>query len=79
MIKASGVTGDGRPLLILGLSGENVTRLVADEPIFITPEQMAEMALPPMALAIVYGRTEEAIKAQLEEYFGARNPDGSKR
>lgn len=32
MIKLSGKTGLGEPLLLLGLSGENVTRLVAGEP-----------------------------------------------
>lgn len=35
MIKATGRTGDGRPFVLLGLSGENVTRLMADEPITV--------------------------------------------
>jgi hypothetical protein len=35
VIKAAGKTGLGLPLLLLGLSGENVTRLTAGEPIRI--------------------------------------------
>ena len=45
MIKAVSRTGLGEPLLFLGLSGENVTRLVAGEPILITSAQMAELGL----------------------------------
>lgn len=62
MIKALGRTGDGRPLLILGLSGENVTRLMADEPISFDLEAMG---LPACQLVIVGGRTEQAIMDQL--------------
>lgn len=62
MIKALGITGEGTPLVILGLSGENVTRLVASEPILIN---LAELGLPPLQLSIVYGKTEEDIVAKL--------------
>jgi hypothetical protein len=65
MIKAVGRTGLGRPLLILGLSGENVTRLMADEPISF---DLAELGLPPMRVVIVGGRTEDAITEQLAEH-----------
>lgn len=62
MIKASGRTGDGRPLVILGLSGESMTRLMADEPIVL---DLAELGLPPTVITIVGGRTEDAITDRL--------------
>jgi hypothetical protein len=61
MIKAAGKTGDGKPLLFLGLSGENVTRLAAGEPIHIPARHVAELGLPEMEIIINYGRTEQAI------------------
>ena len=64
MIKALGRTGDGRPLLILGLSGESVTRLMADEPIAF---DLAVMGLPACQLGIVGGRSEYAIMDQLRD------------
>lgn len=68
MIKAASRTALGEPLLFLGLSGENVTRLTAGEPIRITSAQLAEMGLPPMLVVIHYGRTEAAILAELKEH-----------
>ena len=68
MIKASSKTALGEPMLFLGLSGENVTRLAAGEPIMIRSAQLAELGLPPMVIAIHYGRTEDDIKAELEEH-----------
>ncbi len=64
MIKAAGLTNDGRPLLVLGLSGENVTRLMADEPISI---DLSELGLPPMQVIILGGRDEFTITAQLQK------------
>lgn len=61
MIKASGATGLGQPLLFLGISGENVTRLVAGEPIRVRAEDLVKMGLPPMMVVIHYGKTEQAI------------------
>lgn len=63
MIKAVGRTGAGQPLLVLGLSGENMTRLMADEPILI---RMGDVGLPDCVVAIVGGRTEDAIAEALE-------------
>ena len=68
MIKARGRTALGEPLLFLGLSGENVTRLAAGEPILISSAQLAELGLPPMVIAIHYGRTEEDILADVKEH-----------
>lgn len=70
MIKASGRTGLGVPLLILGLSGENVTRLAAGEPIRVSAQQMTGMGLPQVEIVIHYGRTEQAVLDDLREQFG---------
>jgi hypothetical protein len=66
MIKAVGKTGLGLPLLLLGLSGENVTRLAAGEPIHIGPAQMTQLGLPAMEIIIHYGRTEQDIVAEIK-------------
>jgi hypothetical protein len=55
------------PVVLLGLSGENVTRLMADEPILVN---LAELRLPPLRVALVGGRTEADIVAQLERHYG---------
>ena len=68
MIKAAGTTGLGAPLLLLGLSGENVTRLTAGEPIRITVPQMQQLGLPPMEIVIHYGRTEQDIVDELKAH-----------
>lgn len=67
MIKAAGRTGDGTPLLLLGVSGENVTRLAAGEPILIRSDEMKLLGMPAMQLIICYGRTEAAIMEELEK------------
>ena len=65
MIKAAGKTRNGNPLLLLGISGENVTRLAAGEPIHIPAADIAALGLPAVEIAIIYGRTEDAIAAEL--------------
>lgn len=67
MIKALLREPAGQAVVVLGLSGENMTRLMANEPIVI---QVAELGLPPMKILLMGGRTEEAIAAQLAEKFG---------
>jgi hypothetical protein len=64
--KATGKTTEGLPALILGLSGENMARLMADEPIVIETEKLG---LPPMRIWIIGGRTESAILADLRKHF----------
>jgi hypothetical protein len=61
MIKAAGRTGLGVPLLLLGLSGENVTRLAAGEPVRVPVSDMRQLGLPAMEVVIHYGRTEQDI------------------
>lgn len=64
MIKAVATLG-GQPALIVGLSGENVTRLMAGEPI---PVLTAPLGLPPMQVVIMGGRTEGAIAKELTQH-----------
>lgn len=68
MIKAAGKTGLGQPLLFLGLSGENVTRLTTGEPIRIRSADITALGFPPMEVVIHYGRTEQDIVDELREH-----------
>jgi hypothetical protein len=70
VIKAAGRSAIGQPVLFLGLSGENVTRLAAGEPIRITPQQMAELGLPQMEVVIHYGRTEQGHRGRAARLWG---------
>lgn len=67
MIKAALETESGTPLLFLGLSWENVTRLFDGKPILVRAEAMRELGLPDLMVALHYGHTEEAILAELKE------------
>lgn len=67
MIKALLRERGGQAIVVLGLTGENMTRLMANEPIVV---QVAELGLKPMKILLMGGRTEEAIAAQLTEQFG---------
>lgn len=67
MIKGAGKTALGLPVLFLGLSGENVTRLAAGEPIHVSVADMARMGLPAMEVVLGYGRTEDDITASLRQ------------
>jgi hypothetical protein len=70
VIKAVGRSSDGTTVLLLGISGENVTRLVAGEPIHIDAEDMKEMGLPPMHIGLMYGRTEQDIANEIKTVAG---------
>lgn len=72
MIKAKLATPDGAPILILGLSDANIKRLQQNEPILI---HLGELGITPdIPLAIIAGRTEESIQAQLAEFFEMPKP-----
>lgn len=66
MIKATFDSKTGHTLL-LGLSRENITRLMADQPIRILPD--ADLGLP-ITLVIMGGETEQEIYDQLSPLFG---------
>lgn len=67
MIKAVLREPAGTAVVVLGLSGENMARLMANEPIIV---QCAELGLPLMKILLMGGRTEEEIAAQLTAKFG---------
>lgn len=69
MIKATAAVG-GDPVLILGLSGENMARLMAGEPIVVDPRELGLDRLP-ARVVLVGGRTEDTIKNDLEKRFSA--------
>ena len=62
VIKALGRTGDGRPLLVLGLDVDNITRMMANEPVTF---DLAELGLPACQVMLVAGRTEAVIVSKL--------------
>lgn len=57
----------GEQIAVLGLSGENVTRLMAGEPITL---DLGDLGLPPQRLVILGGRTEADIERELRSRFG---------
>jgi hypothetical protein len=63
VIKARVNTNNG-PMVLLGLSGENITRLVAGEPNHV---DLAVLGLPATQIAITYGKTERHIAAEWEQ------------
>jgi len=65
MIKGAMKTVFGQPVLFLGLTGENVTRLAAGEPIRVSTAQMRELGLPEVEVVLHYGRTEQDILDEL--------------
>lgn len=68
MIKALGKNGDGRALVMLGLSGENMTRLMAGEPIAIDMQaEFTGTEVPALHIVLVGGRDENTILTNLRE------------
>jgi len=61
MIKARGTTGDGRPLMVIGLSRENCERLLDNKPISF---DAAELGLK-LSVIILGGEDEEEIAEDL--------------
>jgi hypothetical protein len=67
VIKFTAKSKDGRPLLALGITDENVTRLRAGLPAYVSPVDLQQMGLPPMHLMIVHGADERAIIHDLRQ------------
>jgi hypothetical protein len=61
MICASAVSGDGRPLVLLGLTPENLRRLRGGEPILVDLRELGVDA----RVSITFGQTERALVASL--------------
>lgn len=66
MIKATGVDGEGKKIVIFGLSFENIERLKAGDPISI---DLAEMGMEGRAY-IFAGPDEAVMQAWLTPAFG---------
>lgn len=62
MVKAKTNKGD----IILGLSGENIKRLVDGQPILLN---LKDLGLEDRKVVIMYGPTEESIAADLKTRF----------
>lgn len=60
----------GKPgkTLLLGLTGENVTRLIAGEPIMVPAARMKILGLPLIKVFIMYGKTEQEIIRTFKDY-----------
>jgi hypothetical protein len=69
VIKASGATADGTPVLVLGLSAENSRRLHAGQPIQLRADHV-DPRLPELSVLLVAGDTEDSIATELRELFG---------
>lgn len=61
MITGKG-THDGKPMLLMGLSGENVTRLMAGDPIVLDG---AKVGFDNLTVVVIGGRTENEMAAAL--------------
>jgi hypothetical protein len=68
MIKLSGVQGDGRPIIILGLSEMNVTKLREKMPIHINADELGF----PGEIVIILGDTEDSLAKELHELISER-------
>jgi hypothetical protein len=67
MIKATGGSKDGVPLLILGLSRANTEKLLAGQPIHVRTDHV-DPRVPAMHVILMGGETEEAIAAELGQH-----------
>lgn len=67
MIKAKFSDKDGIPILVFGLSHDNLRRLKARQPITFNLGDLGFK--PPINVMIFSGRTEEGMKAELGEFF----------
>jgi hypothetical protein len=65
VIKGMASRPDGTRILVLGLSGENVTRLAAGEPMHIAAAELAAMGFQSFEVVITYGKTDQVIVDQL--------------
>ncbi len=72
MIKASGRTVDGTPVLMMGLSGENIARLMNGEPITF---DTADLGLPQLRIVVLGGRTEADIAISIRSNFRIDDED----
>ena len=66
MIKAKATGDDGKHVIVLGLSKENITRLTTGQPIRVTGESVG---VPEIAAILLFaGGTEQGMEAMLREH-----------
>lgn len=65
MIKGR-ITINDSPAMVLGLTGENVARLAAGEPIAFEGQ---ELGFPDIRVVVIYGQDNDAIITELSKYF----------
>ncbi|HEV8653180.1 MAG TPA: hypothetical protein VG276_28240 [Actinomycetes bacterium] len=68
MIKFTTIAKDGRTVVGLGLSAENVRRLQAGEPIAVDLREQLKIERGPHVM-IFFGETEEAMRRELAPYI----------
>jgi hypothetical protein len=68
MIKAATQTHTGTPVLLLGLTAENLARLGAGWPVRVSVDDIRALNLPELEIFLHYGHTEAAILAELAGY-----------
>jgi hypothetical protein len=69
MIKLAAVGRNGQPVVVLGLSHENLARLLADEPIKV---HMEDLDLPPMTVILFAGKDEDEMVEQMRPLISER-------
>ena len=78
MIKACMIRGDGRVMLLLGLSKRNTELLLEGRPILVDTREMAREPgmgyLPDLQIALVGGETEGDILQELKQHFELPHP-----
>lgn len=86
MISAFGKTRDGRQLVVLGITRENVSRLTNGRPVYLDAASHPGFPID-LAIAVLYAETEAELAEQLEPLIGdetkmvsvARGDSGKKR
>lgn len=67
MIIGRGEGKRGKELLLLGLSNENIRRLVQDKPISITRESHGDAIPDDLHIIIMFGSTEDEMRRKLTD------------
>lgn len=65
MIKAEATTKDGSPALLIGISMETLSVLVAGMPIRATVEDMRKLGLPEVEVILYFAFTDEEVLDKL--------------
>lgn len=65
MIVGRGTSDDGKQVILLGLSDDNVQRLTDGKPILVTRETHGAGVPEGWIITIVHGKTEQSLAAQL--------------